>query len=408
MEEVAVPWCYHQEGFGTIKRAELHTFSDASQDAIAAAVYLRLINEYDDINVALVYRRAKVKPIRPPSIPRLELCGAVLATQVTSKVLKEIDMEISDVFYYTDSQVVLGYITNETRRFYVYVANRVQLIRSLSQPEQWRYIETDNNPADLATRGIRASTLQRSLWIHGPDFLKKHYEIPDFKESSVGENDPEVRRELHNYKTNQQRTRSQELGAERFTRFSNFTSLQRGLALLSENDPEVRRELHNYKTNQQRTRSQELGAERFTRFSNFTSLQRGLALLIARIRAFRAQQNTQQGTSHESTTIKPTPKELRKASELIVRESQNEALKEEILQARLRSENQVPAENSLRARQSDIHRLNAFVDQRGLLRVGGRLSQMSMDYEEKHPIILPKYHHVSTLLVRHFHHRTHH
>jgi len=74
--------------------------------------------------------------------------------QAAQEVLKEIDMEIAGIAYYTDSKVVLGYITNESRRFYVYVANRVQMIRSLSTPEQWRYVESERNPADLATRGV--------------------------------------------------------------------------------------------------------------------------------------------------------------------------------------------------------------------------------------------------------------
>ncbi|KAK3727498.1 hypothetical protein QZH41_018364 [Actinostola sp. cb2023] len=113
LEDVSVPRCYRPKEFGTVKRAELHAFSDASQDAIATAVYLREFNQDNDVSVTLVYGQEKVAPVRPTSIPRLELCGAVMATQAVSKVLKEIDIEISEVVYYTDSQVVLGYITNE-------------------------------------------------------------------------------------------------------------------------------------------------------------------------------------------------------------------------------------------------------------------------------------------------------
>ena len=63
------------------------------------------------------------------------------------------------MIYYIDSKVVLGYITNESRWFYVYVANRVEQIRSMSTPEKWRYVETNLNPADLATRGVPSSKL---------------------------------------------------------------------------------------------------------------------------------------------------------------------------------------------------------------------------------------------------------
>ena len=104
-------------------RAELHAFSDASQDAIGTAVYLRQFNKANEVSMALVYDQARVAPLNPMSIPRLELCAAVLAVQATQRVIKETDLKISDVIYYTDSKVVLGYITNESRQLYVYVAN---------------------------------------------------------------------------------------------------------------------------------------------------------------------------------------------------------------------------------------------------------------------------------------------
>ena len=128
--------CYHPPQFGPITRAELHAFSDASQRAIGVAVYLRLFNCKEEHSVSLVFGQAKVAPINPISIPRLELCGAVLAVQAVDRITKEIDMDISETVFYTDSKVVLGYICNESRRFHIYVANRVQTIRKISSPDQ--------------------------------------------------------------------------------------------------------------------------------------------------------------------------------------------------------------------------------------------------------------------------------
>ena len=143
---VAEPFrAYRPKDFGSVTRAELHTFSDASQDAIGTAVYLHQFNEENKVSMALVYGQARVAPLNPTSIPRLELCGAVLAVQAAQQVIKEINLKISDVIYYTDSKVVLGYITNESRQLYVYVGNRVELIRSMSTLEPWRYVETDLN-----------------------------------------------------------------------------------------------------------------------------------------------------------------------------------------------------------------------------------------------------------------------
>ena len=111
--------------------------------------------------------------------------------------MKIIDIEIAQVIYYTDSKVVLCYITNESKRFYVYVANRVQLIRSLSSPDQWRYIESERNPADLAIRGVKPNKLMESCWLTGPEFLASTDIIPPPNEiESPSDSDPEVRQEV--------------------------------------------------------------------------------------------------------------------------------------------------------------------------------------------------------------------
>ena len=231
LESVSVPRCYKPKESWDVTRAEVHAFSDASKNAIGAAVCLRLFNDQGETSVSLVYGQAKVAPIHPTSIPRLELCGAVLATEAARKVTQELDMEIATVKYYTDSKVVLGYIKNDTRRFHVYVANRVQTIRNLSQPDQWEYVESSVNPADQATRGLKPDQLMESSWIKGPDFLRNGEEVNMPIDIQVpDEADPEVRREITAHKTSLQR--GDGLGTERFSRFSSLTSLQRALARL--------------------------------------------------------------------------------------------------------------------------------------------------------------------------------
>ena len=133
LQHLSTPCCYDPKEFSTVIRAELHAFSDGREDAIGE--YLRQFNEANEMSTSLIYGQAKIAPVNPTSVLRLELRGVVLAVQAAQSVIKEIDMKISEVIYYTDSKVVLGCIANESR-FYVYVANRVQLIRSLSTPEQ--------------------------------------------------------------------------------------------------------------------------------------------------------------------------------------------------------------------------------------------------------------------------------
>ena len=129
LENISVPHCYHPAGFGKVVRREIHAFSDTSKDAIGASIYLQLFNDGGEISTTLALGQSKVAHAQTTSIPRLEFCAAVLASQAVHKIVKEMNMEIDEITFYMDSKVVLGYIRNECQRFYVYVANRVQTIQ---------------------------------------------------------------------------------------------------------------------------------------------------------------------------------------------------------------------------------------------------------------------------------------
>ena len=57
---------------------------------------------------------------------------------------------------------------------------------------------------------------------------------------------------------------------------------------------------------------------------------------------------------------------------------------------------------------SQLSGLCPFIDQTGTIRVGGRLKLLQMHPEAKHPIILPRKHQVTKVLVEHFHRRNGH
>ena len=74
-------------------------------------------------------------------------------------ICAEIDIPIDTSLFWTDSTCVIGYIANEDKRFQTFVANRVASIREVSSPSQWRYVSTQLNPADDASRGLSADEL---------------------------------------------------------------------------------------------------------------------------------------------------------------------------------------------------------------------------------------------------------
>ncbi|KAI7792540.1 hypothetical protein IRJ41_018921, partial [Triplophysa rosa] len=137
--------------------------------------------------------KARVSPTKVTTIPRLELTAAVVAVQTSDMLRNELEIQDLKEFFWTDSTVVLGYINNDAKRFHVFVANRVQRIRSSTKPEQWAYVDSENNPADHASRGLTAEQLKTSNWFTGPKFLWKT-ELPEreCKLGEIKEDDPEI------------------------------------------------------------------------------------------------------------------------------------------------------------------------------------------------------------------------
>lgn len=173
LENFSVQRCYWPKDRTPVKFT-LHLFSDASEKCFAAVAYLRV--ELDDgaFHVSFVMAKGRVAPIDSHrlTLNRLELQGAVLATRLRSTLLEELDLDISDVYFWTDSKTVLQYIACETRRFKVFVANRIAEIRDVSDPSNWLHVPGPLNPADDATRGVLVRDLTvEHRWLTGPAFL---------------------------------------------------------------------------------------------------------------------------------------------------------------------------------------------------------------------------------------------
>ncbi|XP_073471088.1 uncharacterized protein [Aquarana catesbeiana] len=176
LDGIHVPSCYTSALLATSQRKELRIFSDASTEAIAAVAYLKVRVSSNQAHIGFLFGKAKLAPKPDHTIPRLELCGTVLAVEIADFILRELDIQIDDVRFYTDSKVVLGYIYNQTKHYYVYVSNRVERIRKSSKPEQWHYVPSEINPAAHATRPVSASVFANPSWLTGPEFLLDHPE----------------------------------------------------------------------------------------------------------------------------------------------------------------------------------------------------------------------------------------
>ena len=159
LEYLEVPRCVKPSGFGPVKQAELHHFSDASDNGYGTVSYLRMTADHHVTHVSFMLGKARVAPVKQMTIPCMELAAAVLAVKVDKMLRKEVDFKLSQSTFWTDSQSVLKYIANEQRRFHTFVANRISVIRDNTDVHQWRFIETKLNPANMASRGMSSNTL---------------------------------------------------------------------------------------------------------------------------------------------------------------------------------------------------------------------------------------------------------
>ena len=296
--------------------------------------------------------KSKAKPVRPISIPRLELQAAVLSVRIYQVCREELTCKIDRVVFWTDSQTTLQYIKNESRRFHTYAANRIAEIREITSPDQWRHCPGKLNPANDASRGLKPQKLiDQYRWWKGPEYLWESEENwPEAEIGEVSQTDPEVRDEVQVHSI---KIETPEAG------------------LNSEAPCASDRPVY----------------KMITYYSSWLKLQCCVAWLVRFCHWLRNQKTS-------SSTEALTTEELTEATLLIMRLVQAQGFAEELRD--LKDNKEVKSS-------SRLAKLKPVLAER-VLRVGGRLKEaIVLSYDEKHPIILPKKHHVSKLIVCHCH-----
>ncbi|GFT03700.1 DUF5641 domain-containing protein [Trichonephila clavipes] len=150
---------------------EIHIFCDASKLAYGAAAYVK-VRKQNEVLVNLIASKTRVAPLKAVTLPRLELLGALVAARLSSRV-QEIVRKKKEckVFHWTDSKIVLFWIKGSSKRWKQFVANRVQEISELTDPDSWFHCSGQDNPSDFLSRGLSADTLiSNNKWWTGPAF----------------------------------------------------------------------------------------------------------------------------------------------------------------------------------------------------------------------------------------------
>lgn len=155
------------------EQVELHGFADASASAYAAVLYVKTIQN-NEVHVTILESKTKVAPLKQISIARLELCAAVLLAKLLSEATNVLKIPKDQVYAYTDSMVVLAWIEAQPTKWQTFVANRVSEIQNRINNDRWNHVISEDNPADLASRGVNPAELKdKEIWWKGPKWLQE-------------------------------------------------------------------------------------------------------------------------------------------------------------------------------------------------------------------------------------------
>ncbi|XP_075157800.1 uncharacterized protein LOC142231065 [Haematobia irritans] len=315
---------------------ELHCFCDASTTAYAAVVYARVMTE-GETSVHLLQSKSKITPIKTVSIPRLELCAAVLGANLVQRLKGSLTFgNLVDIFFWSDSKTVLSWIQKPPSHWVVYVANRVAEIQRLTCNTQWRYVPSSLNPADSASRGIYPFELiDCQVWWNGPAFLKTPPNLW-----------PETIQDYH--------TSEEAKGPK----------------------------LHNHMA------SIPTYPDLFLKFSKLSTLLR-IASLCIRF-CYNCKNSQSKATGNLGSGI------INTTLIRLVTISQKIDFPMEI--------RELISKNNLKS--TPLMKLLPFIDDCGIIRVGGRLQQGSLPYDMKHPMLLSKSNPLSRLIIEDAHEKT--
>ncbi|XP_055585281.1 uncharacterized protein LOC129738121 [Uranotaenia lowii] len=341
ISNIRISRCYFPcADIATYGNTELHVFVDASEVAYCCVLYLRTFNHEADPQCSLITAKAKVAPLKPWSIPRLELQACLWGARQTKFVKENHSLIISRTILWTDSKTALSWIQADPRNYRPFVSNRVVEIQELTSEYEWRWIPSRCNPADEAAKwGSGPYFTQESKWFSGPEFLKE----PESKWPSLKENHTITTEEI---------------------RASALYHICDQSLICYEN------------------------------FSSWEKLQRTIAFML---RLFR---NAKKGSVKQTGDLQQS--ELLAAEEAIFKQVQKEVYADEIIA--LESTSLKKGIPNVIQKESKIYKMSPHLDEKGILRQNSRIkAAQNIAYSVKFPIILPNNHKACELLADRYH-----
>jgi len=303
---------------------QFHGFCDASNVGYDASLYIRSTGKDGTTIVRLLCAKSRVAPLKTVTIPRLELCGALLLAQLYRETSSALNVVPNRIIFWCDSTIVLHWLKTSPHLLKTYVANRVATIQEIVGQIEWRHVRSEDNPADALSRGqLPRSFMQYKTWFTGPPWL----------------------------------TNDEINWPNKMAQISEIPELKKNTCLTTYNDIGI-----------------------FDKYSSYSKLLRIVAY------CFRFLPTTR----HNGPLI---AEEINKAEIKILKLLQAVQFPDEIKRLK----------DKFSTNKSKFANLNPFLDQNGLIRVGGRLRMSNLTFDQKHPILLPNRHCLTDRIIRETH-----
>ena len=381
LEKLFIPRCLKPKGFGTIISRQLHMFSDASEEGYGVVAYLHTENSEGVIHCGFVMGKARVAPLKKVTIPRMELTAATLAVRLYARIASELDCDINESYFWTDSMSVIRYIANEATRFHTFVANRVSVIREATDVNQWKYVDTKNNPADHASRGLSSSDLENKSWCTGPQFLwspeqcwNKTQEIS----TALSHDDKEVRKIKVVTST---LVEEPGLMDRMLERHSDWMRLKKSVGWLLVFVSNLKMWV-----NRRKALEMEISKDIHDQIKAKSEVNRAIN---------NQKLKTKSEREAALKSVKLPLEILERAETSIIRHVQSQHFGKELQMLT----------KPVTLQSKGLNRLSKLdpILNNGVIRVGGRLERATVSYEAKHPAIIPKESHIARLILEDVH-----
>ena len=349
---IKVPRCLRLRQEEEMLSQTLHTFVEASQDAYGAVVYSRSTYKSGAVSKRFVAAKSRVAPLAGTSIPRLELMAAVLGLRMAESISRVLNVSLDQATFWSDSMNVLWWIRGRSRSFKPFVANRVGEIQTATDPKQWRYVPTNKNLADLLTRGLKLSELTKNeRWWTGPDFLEQEESEWPVNKVAIAQGAAKVEVKKSNSELPDQ---------------VNDLYEERAMITINQEDQSWR-----------------LNPKRFSGWKRFTRVHVWVRRFVDNCRCH----------ARQSGELKPS--EIEDTEVQVIKSAQREAFPEEYLA--LQRQKELPKNSKLLA-------LRPRLDEEGQMRCDSRLKYAEfLSHDARFPIILPRKHQFTKLIVKYFH-----